>query len=290
MTAGAWSEAACDTQGKPLIATPATWRGLPVQMLVIPAQASRGRRHFAEPVLQLALHGSGSRHYRCGIRSRSLQTRPQMIELYGRDFEIDQGAWHGDPGQCIAISFPSSYTGAAATDMGGRFDLATGHELFDPQLAQLVRLLATEAQQQAPHGALYAEGLSLALIGYLQAHHGSRARHTQTPRRGFSPAQERQLRDLIQEQLGEDLSVHRMALLLDMSMDQFHRRFIASFDSAPHRYVMQQRIDAAQRMLRQRPDMPIVEVALAHGFATQSHFTQAFRRSTGLTPAVARFY
>ena len=285
-----WSEVACDTQGKPLMAAPTTWLGLPVQMLVIPAQARRGPRHFAEPMLQLALHGNGSRHYRCGFQSRQLQTKPHMIELYGRGFEIDHAEWQGEAGQCIAISFPSPYACAAVADTESRFDFSTGHEIFDPQLAQLVRLLANEAQQHGPHGALYAEGLSLALIGYLQAHHGGRAGLAQTARRGFSPAQTRQVRDLIHEQLGEDLSVHSMALLLGMSVDQFHRRFIASFGSAPHRYVMQQRIDAAQRMLRLQPDMPIVEVALALGFATQSHFTQAFRRSTGLTPAVARFY
>lgn len=285
---GAWSETACDAQGRALLAPLPAWRGLPVQMLVIPAQSARGRRHFTEPTLQLALSGHGRRHYRYGRQSRSLQTRPHMVELYGRDFEIDAGSWQGDAGQCIAISFPPAY--AAGTDSGQPLDLATCHEVFDPQLAQLVRLLASEAQQRGPHGPLYAEGLSLALIGYLQAHHGSHARAAQAATRGFSPAQTQLLRALIHDQPGEDLSVQRMAALLGMSVHQFSRRFIASFGSAPHRYVMQQRIDAARRMLRQQPEMPIVEIALAHGFATQSHFTQALRRSTGLTPAVARFY
>jgi transcriptional regulator GlxA family with amidase domain len=43
------------------------------------------------------------------------------------------------------------------------------------------------------------------------------------------------------------------------------------------------RIEKAQAMLA-TSDMPIVEVALTCGFASQAHFTTAFRRVAGLTP------
>jgi AraC family transcriptional regulator len=35
-------------------------------------------------------------------------------------------------------------------------------------------------------------------------------------------------------------------------------------------------------------DVPLAEIALAAGFADQSHFTKTFRRSRGLTPGEYR--
>jgi transcriptional regulator GlxA family with amidase domain len=50
---------------------------------------------------------------------------------------------------------------------------------------------------------------------------------------------------------------------------------------------MRLRIEQAQRLLAQR-DVPLAQVALACGFANQSHFTQAFKRQLGLTPRAYR--
>ena len=52
----------------------------------------------------------------------------------------------------------------------------------------------------------------------------------------------------------------------------------------PHSWLMQQRIACARGLL-QSGCLP-VEVATQLGFADQSHFTRAFRRVTGMTPAM----
>jgi AraC family transcriptional regulator len=52
-------------------------------------------------------------------------------------------------------------------------------------------------------------------------------------------------------------------------------------------YVHRLRIRAAcEQMLT--PEISIAEISLAAGFADQSHFTRAFRRATGMTPAAFR--
>lgn len=50
------------------------------------------------------------------------------------------------------------------------------------------------------------------------------------------------------------------------------------------RYVWQRRLDLARRLLRET-GAPLVDVALACGYASQSHFTTAFKMAIGVTPA-----
>jgi len=52
-------------------------------------------------------------------------------------------------------------------------------------------------------------------------------------------------------------------------------------------YVRNVRIDFARRRMLESAD-PLVEIALAAGFADQTHFTRSFKRATGLTPSQFR--
>ena len=74
-----------------------------------------------------------------------------------------------------------------------------------------------------------------------------------------------------------------------MSPYQFAHQFKASFGVPPYRFVLQRRIDLAALELKARKHLPIADVALAFGFGSQAHFTDVFRRNTGVTPARWRF-
>jgi AraC family transcriptional regulator len=56
---------------------------------------------------------------------------------------------------------------------------------------------------------------------------------------------------------------------------------------APYQYLIQQRVERAKRLLKQR-EMLISEIALDCGFANQTHLTKVFRQITGITPKVYR--
>jgi AraC family transcriptional regulator len=74
--------------------------------------------------------------------------------------------------------------------------------------------------------------------------------------------------------LAADAGVHPVYLAA-----AFRKAFGASVGS----YVRARRLDAARLALRD-PARRISEIALTHGFSSQSHFTGVFRRVTGLTP------
>jgi AraC family transcriptional regulator len=52
-------------------------------------------------------------------------------------------------------------------------------------------------------------------------------------------------------------------------------------------YIREVRIDYARKQMLATNE-PLVEIALAAGFADQTHFTRSFKRITGMTPTEFR--
>ena len=71
-------------------------------------------------------------------------------------------------------------------------------------------------------------------------------------------------------------------------MSHLKTLFGNTFGLPVHRYVVRCRVERA-RMLLLSGDLPMSQVALAAGFADQSHMANCMRRVLGLTPgAIAR--
>jgi AraC family transcriptional regulator len=288
MTAKAAEEHACDVvrgaDGAPLLNLPAQWSGLPLGLFVIPGNAQRGPFCTQHPTILIAQWGSGRRWCRYSGRLRELRTAPGMIEIYPREHEFEQIRWRGKQGQTIAIHLtPDALARYAHHD--NSIDLVLQHEVFDDRL----QWLACELLNEAQHGggdSLYAEGLSLALLGRL-SQRGSVAQPTAPQPGRLSAEQRRRVLDLIATELGSDLSITRLAREAGMSPDHFAHCFKLTFGQSPYRFVQAQRIQAARKLLEQST-LPIAEIALSVGFSSQSHFTQTFRQHTGSTPARVR--
>ena len=63
--------------------------------------------------------------------------------------------------------------------------------------------------------------------------------------------------------------------------------FKRTMGAAPHRYVLERRMDRAKEMLRSS-GASLVDISLSLGFCSQSHFTNTFRRMVGATPGEFR--
>ncbi|MFD0202954.1 MULTISPECIES: helix-turn-helix transcriptional regulator [Saccharothrix] len=72
-----------------------------------------------------------------------------------------------------------------------------------------------------------------------------------------------------------------------MGRDRFGRAFKAATGTSPHRYVTQRRVERAAELLA-RTDLPIAEIALRVGLASQSRLTTVFRTAIGATPHTYR--
>jgi len=103
----------------------------------------------------------------------------------------------------------------------------------------------------------------------------------------LSPAQVAQLRAFIEDHLADDLQGERLASLLHLSVAYFSRTFRASFGQSPHDYVREVRLARAHDLLL-TSDVPVSSIAIATGFADQSHLTRCFKQRFGVPPGVLR--
>lgn len=102
---------------------------------------------------------------------------------------------------------------------------------------------------------------------------------------GLTRCQARRILDYIESNLSRDLTLRELAGTANLSPHHFARMFKRTVGTAPHRYVVERRVEHAKRMLRTRGGVSLVEVGLSMGFCNQSHFTSAFSRVVGVTPA-----
>lgn len=100
---------------------------------------------------------------------------------------------------------------------------------------------------------------------------------------GLPPRRLQRVLEYVKQNIEKDLSVAEMAQVVGMSQYYFSKLFKMSTGTTPHQYVMRQRVERAQELLREG-NAALVEVATHVGFETQSHFTSVFRRLVGITP------
>ena len=91
----------------------------------------------------------------------------------------------------------------------------------------------------------------------------------------------------IEEHLAEDITVTDLANVACLSIFHFTRAFAAAMGVPPHRYVSRRRLETARAMIA-TGRASISEIAFHCRFSSQSSFTRAFRRATGVTPAEYR--
>lgn len=265
---------------------PASTTCLPITVMPIPAVGELARDLFSLPRILVAQQGSGRRWYELGGRTRALRTAPRMIEVYEGGLSFGPCHWQGEAGRSVLLQFADADVQAITHGELQRLDLRTQHELFDERISGIALELAEEALNGLPSGRLYAQGLSVALIGVLAQREAAADAAPQAGRLG--PAQRKRVTDLIHDQLASELSLTRLAEEAGLSPHHFVRVFKATFGTTPHRYVQRRRLEAAAAALQQRSTRSIADIALAHGFASQSHMTDLMRRHLGVTPRALR--
>lgn len=151
----------------------------------------------------------------------------------------------------------------------------------DQQILRLALSMMDEISKGCPSGAVYGESLSLSLLSYLKGNFFSEEKVKDS--NGLSPANLRLIKDFIQSNLTNDLTLSDLANLVHLSPRHFCRCFSAATGLPPYRYILNARIDLAKMMLM-NTHRSITEIALDLGFSSTSHFSDAFRKVNGRSP------
>jgi AraC family transcriptional regulator len=159
--------------------------------------------------------------------------------------------------------------------------------LKDRHITTLMLALHADLEDQQPAGRLYGEMLGATLAAYLVKRYAARAVKPRPAQGGLPGARLKRILDYVEANYTTDIRLRDLAGLANMSPHHFSEQFRRSLGMSPHRYVIERRIEHAKRMLRDSR-VGILEIALATGFADQSHFTKMFRMSSGITPRAFR--
>lgn len=272
--------------GLPVLKMPAGWQGPIMERLAIPTEGECGPQFTGMPVIFTSKLAPGHRWYRCNGSTHEIPSPPMGIDVLGATYERDYEHWECAPGcETLCMRLHPSTIERYLREDAYRFDLETRYAHKDEALSSHLFTLANELQQGLPNGMLFAEGLSLMIFGWLRRHYAATPLNDLQKKGALSASQQNKIREFIDTYLGANLTLETMASEMGMSPFHFLRLFRTTFGMPPHRFVLQMRLARAANLLRTECDRTITDIALATGFASQAHFTSAFKRYAGQTPA-----
>jgi AraC-like DNA-binding protein len=82
-------------------------------------------------------------------------------------------------------------------------------------------------------------------------------------------------------------TVSHMARAMPLSVSRLHALFRSELQQTPQEWLAAMRLRLVRQALAST-DLPLAELALRHGYASQSTLTRVMRRATGMTPAAYR--
>lgn len=181
-----------------------------------------------------------------------------------------------------AILFPPMLL---ADMVGGRRYGSLEPVLFleDSRLTDMIMLLEHELLRPSLASDLLVDGISRAMAALL-ARQDVASIGVEADRPMLAPWRLRRVLDFIETHLDRNLGLDDLAVIADLPTFQFSRVFKRATGVSPYRYLRDRRLMRSKVLLADGR-LSVAELALACGFANQSHFTAAFSKVSGISPA-----
>lgn len=158
-------------------------------------------------------------------------------------------------------------------------DVSLGHDIppFRDNLAEALgrSLLDEHGHQSRPE---YARVVAKAIVMRALGRRQAERRCAALPKWRI-----RRVEEYLSANIDRRISLDDMAAAVGLSKMHFAAQFRVATGFRPREYLLFMRIERA-KMVMTTSRMPLVEVAFAVGFNTQSHFSTVFKRLTGKTP------
>jgi len=110
---------------------------------------------------------------------------------------------------------------------------------------------------------------------------------TMLPSNPTFPESLKTILSLMETHIDEPLSAVQLADVVNLSRRQMERLFMKYMDTSPARYYLELRLTRAHQLLRQS-NASVVNVSVACGFASATHFSHSFKDYYGMSPSEAR--
>jgi AraC family transcriptional regulator len=282
---GIKQEARCPLRGERLLDSAASpWTGLRVIAKQLGAKGQLRNHAWTRTMVALVSRGHARFTFQSATLSYSGLLVPGSLIVIPQAYEVLSFAWVGAHEQ-VLVTFLTEEIAALAPRFATLRDSIreASFGLNDRVMELILRAMQAEIVAGCPSGAVFGESISAAFAARLANLVGSP--RTQSPASGptLTPSQQKRVLDYIRNHLTQEFGLAELARVIDASPSHFARVFRTTFGMPPYRYVIEQRILEAKRLMA-GGTQSISEIALMLGFSSQSHFTVTFRKVTGTTP------
>ena len=165
------------------------------------------------------------------------------------------------------------------------YDIGTGYD--DMVIRHLTGAARPALLDPDRANGLFVEHVAFALAAHLAHRYGNMRPRNPVVRGGLARWQEKRAYDLITANLAGGVSLQELAAECELSVSHFARAFRQTTGLPPHRWLLQRRLEVARNLMREGRHS-LADIALASGFASQSHFTYVFKNQVGTTPGAWR--
>lgn len=244
------------------VVTPASDRGFAIGISTVPGHS---RRIFHEH------HATTHVFEEDALYIRNL-AEPYKADLNGA---FDMLLLEISPASLIKIAQEADFSGVTM--------LNAETASTDPVLANLVRALVPALERPEDASRLFVDQLATAIGTHLVQRYGGKTQASSARSRKLSRSHEVLAKNLLLENLDGQISILDVSRACNLSRGYFIRAFRETTGVTPYQWLLAERITRAREMLRSS-EAPLSEVAIACGFADQSHFTRVFTNVVGTTP------
>ncbi|UOQ68911.1 helix-turn-helix domain-containing protein [Hymenobacter volaticus] len=266
------------------------WPELTVQLFAEPACVTPVQLGPPSQLrLLLLLSGTMRMHVHSGGRELAYTSQAGTVKLTTPNHLPYQMHWStltADPVRTAHLYLPLellSRTADAAGLNSARVELAEGCAIPDPLLYQVGCALAQQANNAPESDRLFAETATQLLAAQLLRQHCVFVHELPDHRGKLTSKQVQQIRDFVQDQIGEVIRLEDLAALVFLSSYHFCRVFKRTTGLSPNQFVIRQRMERASELLR-HSGLSVKQVAFAVGYTNHAHFTQLFVRHTKQLP------
>ena len=212
-------------------------------------------------------------------------------DLVFYDLKRDPVALLDKPHHSLLFYLPRAALNAIADDAAapriGDLDYKPGAAVNDAMISGLGSTILPALSHADQANRLFVDHVVLAAGIHLASTYGGLRPVVRPVRGGLAPWQERRAKEVLSANLDGGVPLKDVARECRLSVSHFSRAFRSSMGVAPHSWLLTRRVEVAKQKLRDSR-LPLAEVAMACGFADQSHLTRVFTRMVGVSPGAWR--
>jgi AraC family transcriptional regulator len=233
--------------------------------------------HYGPPV---------NAYCRCGGRKMRRLQKPGDIDIVPAGVG---GTWEDEAdARILQLSIFPWLVDQVAEELGrdpGNIELLPQLQIRDARIEGIAWAIKADLEANTPSDPLYIELLANALaVRLIEIGSGSLEGTANGNAPKLSARQLKLLTEFIETNLDQKLHLADLAAVAGVGVTRLKTLFRGSTGVPVHQYVIRRRVEYARSMM-ETTSMPASEIALAAGFAHQSHMTSTMRRLLGVTPS-----